>query len=140
MESEHSVGGQMSKVHRILLAIVSLIIANVVSFFTLTHNLSAGVYPVDADSIGLPLMEGWILSVVVLVLLASAIYVPKGIWLGVVASVAMCGVAGFISAETTVSWTIPHHYGMAIAYAGVSAVCIGLAASYIHKLWTKKSN
>ncbi len=79
MASEFGVRGQMSNVLRIFLAIVSLIIANVVLFSTLTHNLSAGSYPVDADSIGFPLMEGWILSVVVLVLLAIAIYVPKGI-------------------------------------------------------------
>lgn len=52
----------MTKPRSFLLVIASLIAVNAASSFTLEHNLSAGVYPIDADSIGLPLIEGFIAS------------------------------------------------------------------------------
>lgn len=33
-----------------------------VTYFALNSNLAGGVYPVDADSIGIPLVETWVLS------------------------------------------------------------------------------
>ena len=109
----------MTKPRSFLLVIASLIAVNAASSFTLEHNLSAGVYPIDADSIGLPLIEGFIASALLLVLLAVAILIPKDQSFGSATSVAICAVAGFISAEYAVLCAIPHHYTMAVAYGGV---------------------
>ena len=124
----------MTKTRSFLLVIASLIAVNAASSFTLEHNLSAGVYPIDADSIGLPLVEGFIASALLLALLAVAILIPKVQSFGSATSVVICAVAGFISAEYAVLWAIPHHYTMAVAYGGVLIICGFLAVSYARNL------
>lgn len=124
----------MTKTRSLLLIIASLVAANVASFFTLSHNQSEGVYPIDADSIGLPLMENAILSVLLLALLCTAIFIPKSKIFGSTLSVALCGLAALLSGASSVSWAIPNHYIMAIAYGCVLVVCGILTASYISKL------
>lgn len=124
----------MTKARSLLLSIASLVAANVASFFTLSNNQSMGVYPIDADSIGLPLMEGAILSIMLLVLLCAAIFIPKGKIFGSALSVALCCLAALLSGASTVSWAIPNHYTMAIAYGCVLVVCGILAAIYLRKL------
>lgn len=124
----------MTKTRSLLLVIASLVAANLASFFTLARNLSAGVYPTDADSIGLPLMEGVILSVLLLVLLCAAIFISKSKIFGSAMSVVLCSLAVLLSGASSVSWAIPNHYTMAVAYGCVLVVCGILTASYIRKL------
>ena len=120
----------MTKARSFLLVIASLAIANAASVFTLSHNLSAGVYPFDADSIGIPLIEGITASLLLLVLLAVAILLPKSKLFGPAISVALCGLAGLLSAQYVSLWAIPHHYTMAAAYGAVLVVCGFLAVTY----------
>jgi hypothetical protein len=123
----------MTKSRSFLLVIVSLVAVNAASFLTLEHNLSASIYPIDADSIGLPLIGGVITTLQLLVLLAVAILLPKCKLFGPAVSVVLCGLAGLLSVQYAVLWAVPHHYTMAAAYGGVLVVCGYLAASYASK-------
>lgn len=124
----------LNKTHSLLLVISSIIGANVTSYFTLEQNLSAGVYPTDADSIGLPLMEGAFISIQVLVLLCVAIFIPKRKILGPAIGAFLCILATLLSGALSISWSTPYHYAMATAYGLVLIVCCILTTSYIRRL------
>lgn len=127
----------MTKTRSLLFVVASLAMANAALFFTLSHNLSAGVYPIDADSIGLPLAGGAVLSGMLLVLLGAAIFVPKPGVLGCAIAMVLGGIAAIFSIAAAVSWAMPRHYTIAIAYAGVAVVCAILTVGYFRRLVSK---
>lgn len=113
----------------LLLAIASLAFADFTSFLVLARNQEAGIYPVDADSIGIPVMEEFLLSLAVLVLLAAALRLPGRSRIGRTVGVALCLAAGALSLLAAMSWAIPHHYEMLAAHGLVAGVCGWLAVA-----------
>jgi hypothetical protein len=121
-----------------LLALASAGGVNVVSYFTLRHNLSLGVYPIDADSIGLPLADGVVVSIVILVCLLTAVRVPKrGVWtvsLGMMLAI----LGGLIASLMAFSWADSRHYPIAIAYLPLAALCATIVVDRIRILASNK--
>ena len=117
----------------LLITVASLTCANLVSYFTLSHNLSAGIYPIDADSIGLPLVSGLVYSTLILVLVSGAIFVPKRRYWGGIAVLILCGLATARAIASSLAWVDPDHYFIAIAYAGVAGVCVLIAIDALRR-------
>jgi hypothetical protein len=109
----------MSNVRSILVIIVALCFSNIVSIYIIARNQSAGLYPADADSIGIPIYEGVILSALIFTLLMVAIYLPKKSLIGTISGLVLAVIATFLAAIMATGWAIPHHYEMAIANAVV---------------------
>jgi hypothetical protein len=105
----------MSNIRSVLLVIGALCFSNIVSIYILVRNQSAGLYPVNADSIGIPIFEGIIFSVLIFTLLMVAIYLPKRSLIGTIAGLVLAVIATFLAAIMTIGWAIPHHYEMTVA-------------------------
>lgn len=123
----------MTRMQSFLFVIASLVVANAVSFITLSRNVVVGVYPIEADSIAIPLVEGAILSSLILVLLCTAIMIPTS-RKGAVISTILSGIAVFFAVVVSLSWAMPNHYTMALAYGSVAIVGGILARNYL-KQW-----
>lgn len=104
-------------IHAVVLAIVDGVI-----YFTLTSNLCDGVYPTEADSIAIPLIESAILTVVAGVLLLFATAASGLQWLHriaqtspvrrnlVTALLALTHVAAALFVLWGLMWAVPAHY------------------------------
>ena len=101
----------------------SLIAANVVLWFVLTNNQAAGVYPPEADSLGIPLMSTAFTSLLVYVAIGAALSLPKTkrFWFFVSAIPAVLAV--LLSLALALSWADSNHYLVSVAFAFVSALC-----------------
>lgn len=112
--------------------LLSLMTVMAITFYTLGENLQAGVYPTDADSVGIPIMETVSALVVLLALLAAAFLITSfdffsnRIWLTIGVILYLCGAV--LSALLALSWFVPHHYSIAAAYVFLAVVAITLAA------------
>lgn len=122
----------MTRMQSFLFVITSLVVANAVSFITLSRNVLAEVYPTDADSIAIPLAEGLILSSLILALLCMAIFIPTSRKGAVISSI-LSGIAVFFAVVASLSWAMPDHYTMALAYGGVAVVGGILARNYLRQ-------
>jgi uncharacterized membrane protein len=116
----------MKKIPTLFLAIASLALANGLTYLTLKQNQATGIYPVDADSISLPIMEGLLVSAALLIFLGVAILIPRkgrgrafGVFLSAIAAVG--------ALLEVVAWSVPHHYTIAAAYGMVTGVSIIIA-------------
>jgi len=111
--------------------LLSLITVMATTFYTLGENLQAGIYPTDADSIGIPLMETASALVVILAPLTIAFLMTsfrvfqKRILSIIGAILYLCGAA--LSALLAFSWLVPHHYSIAMAYVLLAIVAITFA-------------
>ena len=59
--------------HRLMLIVIALLAVDGSTYLVLSHNLEAGVYPVNGDSIGIPMVTTLLLSLVGAVFLLSAL-------------------------------------------------------------------
>jgi hypothetical protein len=114
-----------------LLAVVDCVI-----YYVLTSNLCNGVYPVNADSLGIPFMETIMLSLVAAALLLVAALVSGIDWLfrqAKASAVWRCLLAVSLSlthlsaaalfALWGFSWAEPHHYFI-VAVCGLAALLV----------------
>ena len=99
-------------------SIVMLVTLN----FVLTRNQAAGVYPVEADSISIPLFEGLVTLGLVLVASCIGLLVPARGLLRVVGWF-FFAIAALLLADSAWFWFIPNHYELAVAYAGLLGLC-----------------
>ncbi len=113
----------LSKGRSFALALASVVSTNLIAGTVLKRNLEAGVYPIDTDSVSLPLVEGLMWSALVFVLLSVAILVPKRRWWGV-ASALFCALAGVLGLLLSFSWLDANHYLIAIGFVAMAAVCV----------------
>jgi hypothetical protein len=93
-----------------------------VVYWVLTANLSAKAYPVNADSIGLPLVEGMIHSALLLCLSlgANGVLCSPGASISVyrkVAFVLLAMLAVCLAAMLILYWAVPNHFAIAWSYA-----------------------
>jgi hypothetical protein len=58
--------------HRLVLIVMALLAVNGSTYLVLSHNLEAGAYPVDGDSIGIPMVSTLFLSLAGALFLLSA--------------------------------------------------------------------
>jgi hypothetical protein len=107
-----------------------------VAYLTLSSNQRAGVYPIEADSIGIPLIESVITAgILFLCLLVSAGLVALLRFVGRKAKVVVRVLAlllgilsALIAAASAYAWAMPSHYAMASSYASV--IIFALVTSY----------
>jgi ABC-type uncharacterized transport system permease subunit len=125
----------MKQGRSIFLSVVAVAIANVVTFFTLSDNQSKGVYPIDADSISIPLFDGFFVSVLILMLASLAIFLPKRNGVFIATCTGFCCLSTLLSFSMVLSWADFDHIPIAIAYGFVTSVCIFVAVC-IFREWT----
>lgn len=128
----------MTRIHAFLLVFAVLAAANIASFFTLSRNVVAGVYPIHADSILIPLAEGAIVSLTILALLCTAILLPRN-KLGSAAGIILSGIALVFSVAYVIIWAIPDHYTMAAAYGCVAIMGGILIKNHVRQLTSRDS-
>ena len=129
----------MRELRRLLVILAALLAANATSFFVLSSNQEAGVYPANADSIGIPVMEMLAVSTLIFLLLASALYVPKKGLAGTAVGLLLAVSAVAVSSIMVLSWAIPNHYSIAIASSLVVAISIWLACVFARERPTLQS-
>jgi hypothetical protein len=114
---------------RTLTLLVALVLVNMVTFVVVRENQHSGLYPVDGDSIGIPIMSTLALSVLVLPLLVLIGLLP-----GAQFMVRLCArgllwrigvgffllvlyvVVALLAFDGAGYWAIPDHYSVASAY------------------------
>lgn len=114
-----------------VIILFSLMAVMATTYYTLGKNLQAGVYPADADSIGIPLMETASSLIVILLpltfafLLTSITFFRKRMVLFIGAFLYLCGAV--LAALLAFSWYLPNHYSIAAAYVLLATVTTTLA-------------
>jgi hypothetical protein len=122
----------MRIVAKAVVILFSLMVVMATTYYTLGKNLEAGVYPTDADSIGIPLMETGSSLIVILVpltlafLLTNIGFFRKRIVLFIGAFLYLCG--ALLAALLALSWFVPNHYSIAATYVLLAIVATTLAA------------
>lgn len=112
---------------RFLPLAASLIILNAVSDTVFTVNQQKGIYPIDADSIGIPIMEIFLSSIVILPLLAGISFfgllnrhIRDESKKGFVTILIIEGLGYAASFYLTVIWSLeyfqPNHYAITAGY------------------------
>jgi len=129
----------MRTLRRLLVVFAALLATNATSFFVLSSNQEAGVYPGNADSIGIPIMEMLAVSALIFLLLAGAIYVPKKGLAGTAVGFLLAVSAATVSTILVLSWAIPNHYSIAVASSLVVAISIWLACVFARERLTLQS-
>jgi hypothetical protein len=90
----------------------------------LSANQSKGIYPVDADSIGIPLMFTLMNALTLLVVVSAAVGVirlgmsgtrARRILYAVVVA-ALHAIALLIAVDAALFWLMPHHHAISAAY------------------------
>ena len=121
--------GNITKATVILISILAVVIT---ANYTLDSNLRAGIYPIDADSIGIPLFQIAAESLVILSLLLVAFVITSFSFfrkrilhlLGILLFL----LAAFLAGDLAWHWLIPHHYSIGVSCVFVAAVAVILAA------------
>ncbi len=110
----------MKTLRHILIAFTAIAVAEMIFYWAISRNLEAGIYPIEADSIGIPLFSSLIFAAASLILLLLAILCQLGPrWLTLLgallflASAAITGIFAF-------SWASPNHYLITASYGTVS--------------------
>lgn len=134
---------------RFLPLAASLIILNVVSVIVFSVNLQNGLYPIDADSIGIPIMETLFSSIVILPLLAGISFFgllnrnirddrKKGL-------VTFSIIEGFVyvaSLYLTMVWSLeefqPNHYAITAGYLPLFVLLTVFLINDTRSLWFKR--
>ncbi len=103
--------------------LASLVFANGMLWRVLNENLAAGVYPTEADSIGIPLMEAFSTSLVILIAMGIAVSLPKRNHFWLVARTIPALLAFLLSLALSASWLTENHYSIAAAFLTVACAC-----------------
>lgn len=114
----------MQGLRAFLVMLATLLVANGTLFRVLDSNQQAAIYPVDADSIGLPLMEAASASVLILLAVGVSVSLPKRsrLWLAIRAI--PTAFATLLSLALSASWFSPHHYQASAGFAVVTIACM----------------
>ena len=120
----------MKSWYKFSLLVLALILINIATWFVTGINQRNGIYPIDADSIGIPIVGTCFHSLLILPqlfligLLANFSFVRRlcsrnigwSIVLGIVLLTCYVNV-GLFAISGAVEWMFPHHYLMAICYS-----------------------
>ena len=123
--------------YKFTLLVLALILINVATWFVTGVNQRNGVYPVDADSIGIFIVGTWFFSLLVLPqlflisYLASFSFVKRlcsrdirwPIAIGI-ALLALYASVGLFAVSGVAEWMLPNHYLIAACYSLLSLALI----------------
>lgn len=118
--------------HRIVVFInfFAILLVNGVVVSVLSYNRRNGVYPPDADSTLIPLMEAYFISILLIILLfLAAISKAKLRWLARV-SLSLASIFCFI---VGVGWTTANHIPIAVSYFVLSVSLAYMTATLFSK-------
>lgn len=122
-------GLQMQGWRAALAVIGSLVAANGALWWVLARNLAAHVYPTNADSIAILMLEGLLVSTLILLPVLVALWLPRSrrFWRGLRLGLAV--LSALLALSYAESWTVPHHYAAAPGFVAVALVCGWIAGS-----------
>lgn len=115
---------------RVALAVIgSLVAANGALWWVLARNLTAHVYPTNADSIAILMFEGLLVSTLILLPVLVALWLPRSrrVWRGLRLRLAV--LSALLALSYAESWTVLHHYAAAPGFVAVALVCGWIAGS-----------
>jgi hypothetical protein len=119
--------------YQLLLFVVAWLICNEVLSRVLFYNLENDIYPMESDSIGIPMMENLFLGFIVGFFCVLRVVIPKTkIW-GFV-SIAFIGLGTLMSLQGVAYWMIPNHYIASIGHLVPFTVCSYMLVS----AWAKR--
>jgi len=114
---------------RTLTLLFALVLVNTVTYVVVVENLHSGLYPVDADSIGIPIMSTLALSALVLPVLVLIGLLPgaqfmvrlcaRGLWWRIGVGfflLVLYVVVALFALDGAGYWAIPNHYPVAASY------------------------
>jgi hypothetical protein len=111
-------------------ALAQGLLINVVNVWTLRANQERGVYPVDADSIGIPVVSTMVVTLLLLVVLICAILLPRRTarWRGF--SSGLAAVVGVLTGLQAIGWAD------AIHHLPIMAVWVTASGAVLWMAWT----
>jgi hypothetical protein len=128
---------EMNRWHKLAFLAMALLLINVATWFITGVNQRNGVYPVDADSIGIPIVGTLFASLVVLPLLLLIGLLPtagfvrrlcsRGFRWSIAAGAALLVLyvtVGLFAVSGVAEWAIPHHYLIAACYSFLLLVLV----------------
>lgn len=134
----------ISTLYRLGTVFGSLSLINVTTWFVLDNNQRNGLYPIDADSIGLPIMLTLTESLVVILFFAALLFLQNKInsglrnrnksirVLGLTGVLSLYGLIGWFGVTGLNSWWIAHHYLISLSYLVLlTNICLDAAISVI---------
>ena len=111
--------GRLPSIFSLLTASIAVLVA---MYVVLTRNQAAGLYPVEADSISIPLIEGFLTIGLVFVVSCVGLLVPSRGALRLF-GVLLFALAALLLADSAWFWFVPDHYQLAAAYLGLLVLC-----------------
>lgn len=104
--------------------LLSLLAANAVLGLVLIHNQEAGIYPPEADSLGLPLIDTALNSMLIYGAIGAALLLPRKSHRWIIVRSIPAALAALLSLAQAGSWAYSNHYPVSLAFLGVSSLCI----------------
>lgn len=127
----------MKPLHKLAILVVALVMVNLVTWLVVTTNQSNAIYPIDADSISIPLFSSFLASLFALPFFTVIAFFPtvrfvamrcsrSAVWsVAVGLFLLVAYLAGAVYAITSAAyWAAPHHYLITSSY---TILLIGLA-------------
>jgi hypothetical protein len=128
---------EMNRWHKLTFLAIALLLINVATWFITGVNQRNGIYPVDADSIGIPIVLTLYASLVVVPLLLLIALLPtagfvrrlclRGIGWSIATGVMLLLLyvaVGLFAVSGMAEWAIPHHYLIAASYSVLLLVLV----------------
>lgn len=114
----------MQALRALVATLASLVLANWTLWRVLNENLVAGRYPIDADSIGIPLAGGGAISLVILVSMGVSVSLPKRNRVWLVARAVSALFALLLALGLSAHWFHENHYSIAAAFLTVAGASL----------------
>ena len=119
--------------YQLLLFVVAWLICNEVLSRVLFANLAKEIYPMESDSIGIPMMGNLFTGFMIGTLCTLGLLIPKTKYLGVI-SIALIGFGTLSTIESAAYWMQPNHYIASIGHLVPFTVCSYMLLS----AWVKR--
>lgn len=136
--------------HKVTLLVLALVLINAATWFVTGMNQRNGVYPIDADSIGIPIIGTWFNSLFVLpqlfligllarlsfIRVLCSRHIGWSIILGILL-LALYVSVGLFAISGVVEWMLPNHYFIAFCYLLLLLMLVVLLFLDIHLLFSE---
>ena len=111
------------KIPTFLVVCGALVVSNGLHLLDLMSNQAAGDYPIEADSISLPLTQALVISLCVFLVMTLALWLPRShvVWQFIRAT--LMGIAVTLSALLAAWNHAPHLQLAPVGFAGLAVVC-----------------
>jgi len=114
--------------------VIGIAITNVTMAIVLRNNLDKGIYPLEADSIGIPIFSGTISSGLLLFLMLPSVIIPQTRKLFIRIQIILLVIGGIFAVLNVFEWILPNHYLIAASYLIIVASSIWLIVRRKRKL------